>query len=109
MFAVDGKNPDSVFSSLVLHQLAGHDHRLFICQGNVFSTADGGEGREEAGGADDGGNHQFGIEFGGDGGNSFFTGQNLHGKRGASSPKECGGGFGRDGDSLGSEPVNLLF
>jgi hypothetical protein len=59
VLAVDGENADMVFLGFRLHQCAGHDHRLFIGERDLFAGSNGRQRREQPCAADDGGNDQF--------------------------------------------------
>jgi len=74
MFAVHREHTDTAPARLVHHDFTGHDEDFLGSDGDVLAGTDGGEGRGEAGGADDGDEDDVGLGQGGQFEEAFGTG-----------------------------------
>jgi hypothetical protein len=66
VLAVDRQQGRLVLAHGVHEQLAGHHQRFLVGQQDLLAGARGGQGRRQAGGADDGGHHGVGVRAGRD-------------------------------------------
>jgi hypothetical protein len=79
MFAVDGKDADTMFAGFAHDDFAGHDENFLGGHGNIFARANGGESGAKAGSADDGNQDDVRVGHRGEFDEAIGAGQHIGG------------------------------